>query len=440
MTFTYDNQKNINLILTTLAITGCLFFQNSIVSYKLVYILQILIIFFFYFQFSIIKIDKSILLLNLIILSSLFFQFDKTFIYLFLICFLNIFSNFKNLNKIEIKKNLYFLNVSVLIIFFLLKTKFTFPDLTTTDLYAFENLLHNFSLFNNCMKDDPTYGLNCEWNIKSYRYGILNLHANLTSILCMLIIYIFTKNYEKKIFLKYFTIYSFLILFFTLSKSGLIFYLILTFLTIFNFNRKIIFLSFFLVNLLISITSYQFSAKFNNQWKEVHLEFVDVYQDQFCKEVRNIPIVNYFNECKFEKSTLTDKIDENSIYMLLNFFGYSSFYKFQSYGMIVHNILDNFKYYLMPNPLYYMEKDNIITSDNIKGELSAHSLFFLIFIKYGLVLGIIFCLNLYIFFKKNNDKKLFVAFIFSSTFLSIDIFLIFPIYLLSLFIHSGYKE
>ena len=104
MTFTYDNQKNINLILTTLAITGCLFFQNSIVSYKLVYILQILIIFFFYFQFSIIKIDKSILLLNLIILSSLFFQFDKTFIYLFLICFLNIFSNFKNLNKIEIKK------------------------------------------------------------------------------------------------------------------------------------------------------------------------------------------------------------------------------------------------------------------------------------------------------------------------------------------------
>ena len=290
------------------------------------------------------------------------------------------------------------------------------------------------------MEGDPTYGLNCEWTFKSYRYGILGLHANLTSILCMLILYIFLKNNEKKVFLKYFTIYSFLILYFTLSKSGLIFYLVLTFLTIFNLNKKMIFLSFFLVNLLISIISYQFSAKFNNEWKEVHLEFVDVYQDQFCEEVRNIPIVNYFNECKFEKKTLTNKIDENSIYMLLNFFGYSSFYKFQSYGLIVHNILDNLIYYLMPSPLHYMEKDKIITSDNVNGELSAHSLFFLIFIKYGLILGIIFCVNLYIFFKKINDKKLFVAFIFSSTFLSLDIFLIFPIYLLSLFIHSGYKE
>ena len=100
MTLTFENQKSINLILTTLLLIGCLFFQNSIISYKLVYILQISIIFFFYFQFSIIKIDKGILLFNLIILSSLFFQFDKTFIYLFLICFLNIFFNFNNLNKI----------------------------------------------------------------------------------------------------------------------------------------------------------------------------------------------------------------------------------------------------------------------------------------------------------------------------------------------------
>ena len=132
-------------------------------------------------------------------------------------------------------------------------------------------------------------------------------------------------------------------------------------------------------------------------------------------------------------------MNENTQLLLFNIMGYSTFYKLHSYGMVTESVLNNLRYYLFPNPLYQLEKNKIINKNDINGKLSSHGLFFLVFLKYGIILGTIFFINLYLFLKKISEKKLFIAFIFSSTFLSLDIFLLFPYFLLSMLIKSRYK-
>ena len=119
--------------------------------------------------------------------------------------------------------------------------------------------------------------------------------------------------------------------------------------------------------------------------------------------------------------------------------GYSTFYKLHSNGMVVESISNNLKYYLFPDPLNKLEADKKIHKKDITSKLSPHGLFFMAFLKYGIILGIIFFINLYLFLIKTTEKNFFIAYIFSSTFLALDIFLLFPIFLLSMLVKSGYK-
>ena len=444
---TFANYKNnINLIFVVLSLVGYFFLNNSFVSFKLVYILQILVIFFFYFQYKKIQINKGILVLNLIILICLFYKFDKSYVYLFLICILNTFFNFKDMDKIIIRKNLIFCSIFAFLSIFTFESAFYLipGDVEHfTKIFLYEEIIKYSIDLGNCISLDLNFDTNnCIGKFQKYRYGIFGLQANLSAILCLLVAYIFLKSLKKKLFLIYFSLFATFFLYLTLSKSGLLFFLIIIFFSIFEINKKIIFLSFFLINLLIGFGSYFLVKQFSNVWKSNDsFEMSNVYTIEYCKKIKDIPIINYMNECKYEdKTTFRDRLNNNPIMLLFNIGGYSSFYKLYSYGMIVEHIIANYKDYLMPNPLSNMLKENKITTDQIKGDFAAHSLFFLSLIKYGILLSIIFFINLYLFFKKHDDNKLFLAFIFSSMFLSIDIFLLFPLYLLSIFVYSGYKK
>ena len=447
----FKYQNYINSIFLVLFIAGFSFFNNSFISFKLIYVLQILIVFFFYFQYKKIKIEKNILLLNLIILICLFYKFDKSYIYLFLICILNVFFNFRGIDKIIIKKNLIFCIIFTFLVFFTFRSNLFLIDGNIREIFLYDQIILNLVKYKNCtlsmMNLEDIRFISgdgeCDSNITTFRYGILGLQANLSAILCLLVSYIFLKGLKKKLFIIYFSLFGAIFLYITLSKSGLIFFAIIIFLSLFEINKKMIFLSFFLLHPFIGVTSFHLTQNIPNAWDSgdrVSQGNPEIYYVDFCNKIKDVPILNVMSECKYEnKITLGNKLEDSSALLLVNIFGISSFYKFYSYGMIIEHISANFKDYLMPNPVNRMLDEKKITISQVKGELSAHSLFFLTLIKYGLLLSIIFFINLYIFFTKHDDNKLFIAFIFSSMFLSLDIFLLFPLYLLSIFVYSGYK-
>ena len=83
--------------------------------------------------------------------------------------------------------------------------------------------------------------------------------------------------------------------------------------------------------------------------------------------------------------------------LIFNFMGYSTFYKLHSNGMVVDSILNNIKYYLFPDPVSKLEVSKIIQKKDITSKLSPHGLFFMAFLKYGIILGVIFFCKLIFF-------------------------------------------
>jgi hypothetical protein len=62
----FKSQQNIvDLILIFVIFLGSFFFQSSLISFKLIYALQIIIILYFLIKYSKINIDRKIVILNL---------------------------------------------------------------------------------------------------------------------------------------------------------------------------------------------------------------------------------------------------------------------------------------------------------------------------------------------------------------------------------------
>ena len=439
------NQNTLNLILTSLIFLGSFFFQSSVISFKIIYAFQVLIIFYFFIKYSGIKIDKQIVILNLAVLSLIFFKFDKSYIYLILICFLNTIFTFDKINRINLKYNLILQLVFTIIMILCFKTT-TIQNNIITEWFLFDEIKNNYESYKACLIANENAILNniprfenCEFQLKRLRYRFLDLHSNLTAIFCLIITYILLKDLKKKKFIFLYSTFGLFFLYMTLSKSGLLFFLTILCLTFLNLNNKILLLLFFVFNFFLGIISYNFSSSVSNFWGKDTSAAQNVYEQEFCPKIKNIPVIGYFNECNVEKNEYIQKMNENPQLLLFNIMGYSTFYKLHSYGMVTESVLNNLRYYLFPNPLYQLEKNKIIDKKDINGKLSSHGLFFLVFLKYGIILGTIFFINLYLFLKKISEKKLFIAFIFSSTFLSLDIFLLFPYFLLSMLIKSRYK-
>lgn len=438
-------QNIINLTLISIIFLGTFFFQNSVISFKFIYALQITIVLYFLTKYSKIKIDKPILILNLGVLSLIFFNFDKSYIYLILICFLNTIFTFDKIKQINLKHNLVLLLAFTIIMILCFKTT-TVQNGILVEIFFFEEVLLNYHHYKNCLLADEIARINnifrienCEFQIKRLRYTFLNLHSNLTSIFCLIITYILLKDLSKKKFIILFSIFGIFFLYFTLSKSGLLFCIVILFLTFIKISYRILLLLFFIFNLFLGIISYNISSSVSDFWGKKTSVGVIAYQEEFCPKIMDIPVINYFNECKKKENLYYKNMQKYPQLLIFNFMGYSTFYKLHSNGMVVESILNNLRYYLFPNPVNKLEADNIIHKKDITSKLSPHALFFMTFLKYGIILGTIFFVNLYIFLSKISEKKLFIAYIFSSTFLALDIFLLFPIFLLSMIVKSGYK-
>lgn len=433
------NENILNLTLVLLIFFGSFFFHSSLISFKIIYAYQSLIILYFFFKFSGIKIDKQIVILNLLVLTLFFFKLDKSYIYLILICVLSTFFSFDKIKRINLKYNLILQLLFTITMILCFKTT-TIIDNNSIELFLLEEIKHNYEHYKTCLVNNKKNILiDCEFSLKRLRYKFLDLHSNLTAIFCLIITYILLKDFSKKKFIFLYTVFGLFFLYLTLSKSGLLFFLIVLFLTFLNLNNKILLLLFFIFNFFLGIISYNISSSVSDFWGKDTTVAFRIYEQEFCPKIINIPLIGFFNECNSEKNLYVQNMNENPQLLLFNIMGYSTFYKLHSYGMVVDSILNNFRYYLFPNPLHQLEENKIIDKKDINGKLSSHGLFFLVFLKYGIVLGTIFFINLYLFLKKTNEKKLFIAFIFSSTFLSLDIFLLFPYFLLSMLIKSRYK-
>lgn len=438
-------QNTFNLILISVIFIGSFFFQNSLISFKIIYAIQIVIIFYLLMKYSEIKIDRNILILNLAVLSIFFFKFDKSFIYLIFICLLNAIFALNNIKQVKLKNSLIYQLVFTLIMILCFKTS-TYYENIYDELFLFEEILKNYHHYNACLEaedlnkiNNSTFSGSCEFQLKRLRYGFLNLHSNLTAIFCLIITFILLKNLDKKVFIFLYSAFGLLFLYLTLSKSGLLFFSIIIFLTVINLNYKILLLLFFVFNLFLGIISFNISSSVSDFWGKNSVIGQMAYQKEFCPKISKIPIIKYLNECEENRDLFIRKMNKNPEILILNFMGYSTFYKLHSYGMVVDNIINNPGYYLFPNPLHKLETKKIINKKDVTGKLSAHGLFFLVFVKYGIILGTIFLINLYFFVNKIREKKLFVAFIFSSMFLSLDIFLLFPFFLISMLLNPGYK-
>ena len=136
----------------------------------------------------------------------MFYKFDKSYIYLFLICILNVFFNFRGIDKIIIKKNLIFCIIFTFLVFFTFRSNLFLIDGNIREIFLYDQIILNLVKYKNCtlsmMNLEDIRFISgdgeCDSNITTFRYGILGLQANLSAILCLLVSYIFLKGLKKK--------------------------------------------------------------------------------------------------------------------------------------------------------------------------------------------------------------------------------------------------
>ena len=267
------------------------------------------------------------------------------------------------------------------------------------------------------------------------RYSYFNIDPNYASILILMIYNLFFFKRQRKYLIKY-TIFTFFLIYFTQSKSGLLFYLVslIMYKVNLSFNRQvIIFLTF---NFIILISSYLFiknfkSPYYNNPYynyentNNVEKEFIKSYPAQiYSLEVCHNPI--------FEKVEILTNCKEEGGLIIYGIFGVSSYLKFYSIGIVVDNIFRNFKLYLFPNSFKKVSKKQINSAYYLSNNLSAHNIFLKGIGIMGLIFFVIFLLGIYIFFKRQKNFNFFPAMV-ASSFVGIDLFLFLPILIISFY-------
>ena len=262
------------------------------------------------------------------------------------------------------------------------------------------------------------------------RYSYFNLDPNYASILILMIYNIFFFKRQRNYLIKY-TIFTFFLIYFTQSKSGLLFYLVslIIYKTNISFNRQvIIFLTF---NLIILISSYLFIKNFKNPYyifensNKVDKEYIKSYPAQiYSSEVCHNPIfkrVEILTNCKDKKGLI-----------IYGIFGVSSYLKFYSIGIVVDNIFKDFQLYLFPNSFKKFSKNQVNSDYYLNNNLSAHNIILKGIGIMGLIFFVLFLLGIYIFFKRQKNYN-FLPAMMASSFVGIDLFLFLPILLISFY-------
>ena len=406
--------------LIILSIFSTLLITTKIISYKIVYFFQITSFFFLAYFFKILKIQK-IFYLNLIILTIFLFNYNREMIYLITLCLFTSFINFKKLNfkKLDIEPK-------YLILYF--GIAFYFLQSYNTNLNILK-AMENKNFFPTCC----------------YRMEYFLLNANLTSVL-LLIVAIFFLQYLNKIkFLIFFSLTAILILILTSSKSGTLFFIFYFLITIIRISKVKMFIIFILLNFFLILSSIWLVKNFDNPYVgKNRIEQVQVY-NKFCTSFDS-KIIKYLSNCVTEG--YNEKRQKEGLYLktylpknnILNIFGMSSYYKFYTFGLTIDNIKKNYKYFIFPNGLNKLIDEDKIQFSQIKNDFAAHSFILQSIHKFGFTYFIIFLVNLYYLTRMYKNIEIFTPFLISSTFLSVDIMLFFPLIIMQIYLSNNYMH
>lgn len=383
------------------------------ISFKFVFLFQLLICLIL--LKNQLKINKNYFFFIILAIFLFFFNVQLKYIsYVILVALGSfLYKNKIKFSSIEVDNYIYFILLFLLLLFS--------TEVSTNKFFLFKIYKHLMNTIN-----DPDYLLSNLDFIYFNRYTFFNLDANYSSVLVLMIYNLFFFNNQKKYFLKY-SFFSICILFLTKSKSGLIFYTISIFYYYYRINFKKQIFIFLILNFLFISCSYLFFKNFKDPYFQSEVRRKDqtyktlTYKEEICNK-------NFSKKIKFLIEC--NKSETRSI-IILQFLGMSSYLKFYSVGYTLNDIKNNWKSYLLPNS----EKKRLINKEIDKfktnNHLSAHNIVLQSIYHFGLIYFVIFFLNIYLFFRKQENFNLFPALI-SSIFIGMDTFLFLPIIFLSL--------
>jgi hypothetical protein len=376
------------------------------ISFKIIFISQSLLLFLTYINN--IYIDKKIIPFFLVVLVyPIFFQDLKYFGFIFLIILLNLFLKKPERDNFKLN-NIFFYFFCFLIIILAKSVNFN-------EYFLKEIFINSIGFL-----------------LTSTKYSYFNLDSNYASILILMIFNLFFYENSKKYLIKL-TIFTILLIIFTQSKSGVIFYLILLFFFKFKIKYKNKIIIFLIVNLFLFTTSYLFYKNFKNPYEKILVipsKFhstpeTDAYYDEICNN-KKFDKIKLFTDC----NKLTDVYKKN--YVLLKFFGMSTYLKLYSIGFSVNDLITNLNEYLLPENIKKRSNKFSDSKYYLDNYFSAHNILLKAIQNFGLIYFLIFSINIYIFFKKSFNYNFFPS-IFSSMFVGIDIFLFTSILALSFY-------
>tara|TARA_A100001015_G_scaffold40663_1_gene44524 strand:- start:4183 stop:5475 length:1293 start_codon:yes stop_codon:yes gene_type:complete len=411
--------NNLNFFLVTTIILLYFFQYTEIISFKFIYLSQLVIL--LVILKNEIKINKIFIIQILFALLFLFFNNEiKYSSYLITVILFNFLLKTEQINVNFFSKNklCFYLPILFLIIFACeINSNRTFLSLIFTNFLEYE------SLGLNSYREASGYLYSSKFEyLRNTKYRYFNIDSNYASILILMMFNILNFN-DQKNYVKKFTIFSFILLFFTQSKSGVVFYLINLIFNKFKIKLMKQVLIIFLFNIVFIFAGYIFYKNFQNPYYFTNLNKKNdhsylIYKKEIC--TKEFSFLKKFSDCPNQKK----------ISHLTNFFGVSTYLKLYSVGNSFDDIKKNFFIYLFPNPLDKILMNSKESEIKRNNEFSAHNFFIKGVQYFGIFYFILFLFNLFYLFSRTNNFNFFPS-IISSTFIGIDIFLFLPLIILS---------
>ena len=411
------------------------------ITYKVAYGFQVIVYLYLLWNVYSLKINKFIIPINLLILPIFFFNFQKEFIYILLICILNCII----IEKYKIKKKIFISKKNILTLFLFL---FFFLKTTSTEsTYFFQDIIR--SIYH------ATY-----WG---YKYAFQDLNQSYTAVIFASIALLFVKKMSQKNFNFYILLLIFVAFFIFGSKVAILF-LLATYISSYKFfTKKFLIFLFVFLNLFVLFLGNLAIKSLPNPYIHSELYGKKMYVENYKSDLNYLTYENkidkYYIQAKTYDEIICPSITNkylrslttcNDVYLKnqkrygtsianiisrMSVLGYSSYYKFYSIGFTAKYILDNAKFFLLPNTLESLEKNKVINDYIISNHLAAHSLFLGTFLKFGILYGLFFLTNLFYFIYKSNDK-IILSFFICTAIINLDIMVFFPLVLL----HSIIKD
>ena len=410
--------NNANFFLVITIILLYFFRYVEIISFKFIYLSQLFIL--LVILKNEIKINKIFIIQILFALLFLFLNNEiKYSSYLITVILFNCLlkTDQININFFSKNKLCFYLPILFLVIFASeVNSNKTFLSLIFTNFLEYE------SLGLNPYRDASGYLYSSKFEyLRNTKYKYFNIDPNYGSILILMMFNILNFNYQKN-YIKKFTIFSFILLFFTQSKSGFVFYLISIIFNKFKFNLLKQVIIIFLFNIIFIFVGYIFFKNIQNPYdlKNKSDYSYEIYKKEICS--KEFVFLKKFSDCPNQKK----------FSHLTNFFGVSTYLKLYSVGNSFDDIKKNIFIYLFPNPLDKVLMNTKESKIKRNNEFSAHNFFIKGVQYFGIFYFILFLFNLFYLFSKTNNFNFFPS-IISSTFIGIDIFLFLPLIILGFY-------